>query len=218
MKKDELFALLNRVILGEDSREKFFDTKTTDGKVLRIDGEILQKGASVYNILEDNTIGAIDDGDYILQTGETVMVSGGRVTDFIPVAPEAPAEDAAPAEDVPADMPTDAPADVENPAEDAPESDVVEEIVAAPDASVVSDTIDWAEAVKALADEIANLKAMLGEMQMSSEAMKSHIAQFSKLPSEDEIKKEKQGFKTEAQKELDLKSANLEKIKALRSK
>ena len=61
MKKVDLINILNKVLLGEDKeKEKFFDTRTTDGKILRIEADVLQNGASVYSILEDNTIGAIE--------------------------------------------------------------------------------------------------------------------------------------------------------------
>lgn len=221
MKKVDLINILNKVLLGEE-KEKFFDTRTTDGKILRIEADVLQNGASVYSILEDGTIGAIDDGSYILDSGETVNVQGGRVESFIPVSVDAPAEDVeSPTEDaMPGDSTEDvAPAaDAEAPAEDAAPGDVVEEIANADgSADVVTADITWEEAVKALADEIKALKDAMGQMQMSNEALKSHVAQFSKLPSETEIKKEKQGFKTEDEKNKDLRLANLEKIKALRT-
>ena len=224
MNKNELFSLLNKVFLGEE-KEKFFDTKTTDGKILRIEGDVLQKGADVYVILEDGTIGAVDDGNYILETGETVIVTGGRVADFIPVTVDAPAEEEVPAEeaapeadapvaDAPAaDAPTDAPAgDV------TPSAEVVDEIVSAENPENVSEEMDWTEAVKALAEEIASLKEMVANLTASNQAMESHIAQFSKLPSEEQIKKEKTGFKNETEKNKGLTALNLEKIRALRSK
>jgi len=211
MNKKELFALLNKVFLGEE-KEKFFDTRTSDGKILRIEADVLQDGASVYSILEDGTIGAIDDGDYIIETGETVLVRGNRVDSFIPVSIEEPVEDM-PTEDVPAETPAD-----ETPAEDAPAADVVEDIAEAADSTdVVTADITWEEAVKALADEIKAMKEAMDQMHMSAETMKAHVEQFSKLPSEEKINKEKQGFKSETDKDKDLRSANLEKIKALRS-
>lgn len=213
MNKKELFALLNKVFLGEE-KEKFFDTRTSDGKILRIEADVLQDGASVYSILEDGTIGAIDDGDYIIETGETVIVRGNRVDSFIPVSVEEPVEDM-PSEDAPVEVET--PED-ETPAEDAPAADIVEDIADATDSTdVVTADITWEEAVKALADEIKAMKEAMDQMHMSAELMKAHVEQFSKLPSEEKINKEKQGFKTEADKDKDLRSANLEKIKALRS-
>lgn len=213
MNKKELFALLNKVFLGEE-KEKFFDTRTSDGKILRIEADVLQDGASVYSILEDGTIGAIDDGDYIIETGETVIVRGNRVDSFIPVSVEEPVEDM-PAEDAPVEVET--PAE-ETPAEDAPAADIVEEIADATDSTdVVTADITWEEAVKALADEIKAMKEAMDQMHMSAETMKAHVEQFSKLPSEEKINKEKQGFKTDSDKDKDLRSANLEKIKALRS-
>lgn len=210
MNKTELFALLNKVILGDQKKELMFDVKTTDGKVLRLDGEILEKGQSAYLILEDGTVGAINDGDYILETGETVMVSGGRVADFIPVdvvSEEAPAEEVAPEE---------APIEEAPVSEEVPAEEVVSEIVEAPIEEIPSE-MDWNEAVKALAQEIANIKESISAMMASANEMKAHVAQFSKIPTDDGIKKEKTGFKNEAEKTNDLRLSNLEKIKALRT-
>jgi hypothetical protein len=205
MKREEIFNALKKVILGEGKKELMFDVKTTDGKILRIEGDVLQKGLDAYLVLEDGTVGAVNDGDYILETGETVNISGGRVADFIPVSvEEVPVEDV-PVEEVPVEeVPTE-----EAPAETTPIAEIpVEDIPA---------EMDWNEAVKVLAEEIAILKEQIGVMAASAQEMKDHVSQFSKLPTEDGIKKEKAGFKSEIEKTNDLRLSNLEKIKALRT-
>jgi flagellar biosynthesis GTPase FlhF len=207
MKRKELFDALKNVILGEE-KQKFYDVKTTDGKILRIDGDILEKGKKVYEILEDGTVAAINDDDYILETGETVMVRGNEVYDFIPVTAEEVVEEEPATEETPAE---EAPA-----TEQATSTEIVEEIASAETVEEVSDEMNWDEAVKALAEEIASLKESITEMKKSAQTMREHIEKFSKLPAENGIEKEKTGFKTNVEKEKDLKQANLDKIRNLR--
>lgn len=69
----------------ENTEEKFHDFKTTDNKILRVNSNTIDKGEDIYEILEDGTTAAINDGVYVLQNGEQVDVVGGKVKELIPV-------------------------------------------------------------------------------------------------------------------------------------
>jgi len=207
MNKKEFFNILNKAVFGK-GKELMFDVKSTDGKIIRIEGDVLEKGLSVYEILEDGAVAALNDGDYILESGETINVSGGSISDFIPVdvVEEVPAEEAPVDEEVPAEV-----------AEEAPAAEVVAEIVET-EVADIAEEIGIDEAVAALAQEIASIKEVVNEMRASAQEMREHIAKFSNIPANDGIKQEKTGFSSVKEESKDSRFRNLEKIKALRSK
>jgi predicted RNase H-like nuclease (RuvC/YqgF family) len=162
MNKKELFSILKKAIIG--GKDLFYDAKTTDGKIVRIDGDVLETGLSIYEILEDGAIAALDDGDYILESGETIKVAGGVISDFIPVSAEV-VEDEVIEDEI---------------SEDSTDAEEVVEEIAESTVEEIEDEMDWEEAVKALAEELVEIKEIADEMKKKYNKMAKEANKFSK--------------------------------------
>ncbi len=54
--------------------------KTNDGKSLKTPADAFAEGVEIMIVADDNTEMVCPDGDYVLESGETVSVAGGKVT------------------------------------------------------------------------------------------------------------------------------------------
>jgi regulator of replication initiation timing len=66
----------------------FKDVKTAEGLLLRITGDIAIDSA-IQQINEDGSLTDLPDGDYTLESGETVAVLGGKIAEIATAAEEA---------------------------------------------------------------------------------------------------------------------------------
>jgi hypothetical protein len=149
-----------KTALGLDKKIQLGSIKTDDGKLdIMYDGEIMTKGGRVWVIAEDEQEVAVPAGEYVLESGMTLVVTeDGTVADLL----EAKTEDA-PIEDAPAEM-----AEPEAPSEGKVNQD--EKIASEIESAIKSILIKYSEQQ----ETITELKSQLDEIgkQPSSKGIK----------------------------------------------
>lgn len=84
-------SLINKIkqlFEAETAEVKFADVKTDGGLLLRITGE-LAIDSTVQQINEDGSLTDLPDGDYTLESGETIAVLGGKIAEVATAEEEA---------------------------------------------------------------------------------------------------------------------------------
>jgi hypothetical protein len=90
----------------EETEAKFVDVSTEAGVIIRVDGEAVAVGAVVGWVLEDGSTEPVENGEFILSDGQTLVVVDSVITEVRPVeapteeAPEAPAVEEVPMEEI----------------------------------------------------------------------------------------------------------------------
>lgn len=170
--KDQLKALVS-------SEVKFAEVKAGDLLITSTDEELVI-GSEVFTQDQDGNNIPLGDGDYTLDSGETITVTAGKIDAIAGAAPEVELpEEVVAAKDAPMDPAMDPEADpneAETPEETKKEGDN--------------------EEVKALAARIAKCEAMLEEMSKSNNKMAQELSKVSGEPSTAPISVEPTEFKS----------------------
>jgi len=93
---DKIKLFLADEVVAPEIEQKFTDVKTTDGIILSFTGK-LSEGIDIFTVDETGKNPA-PDGDYMLEDGTKITVSGGKIDKLVQEKPiETPAAPAAPA-------------------------------------------------------------------------------------------------------------------------
>ena len=64
----------------EETEVKYVDVKTEDNRILRMDD--IAVDVAVEEITEDGEVQEIEDGSYVLEDGNTLVIAGGVITEL----------------------------------------------------------------------------------------------------------------------------------------
>jgi hypothetical protein len=172
---------------------KFAEIKAGDLMISSPDEELVI-GSEVFVIDQDGNNVPLTDGDYTLDSGETISVSAGKVETIANAQPEveAPEEVVAAKEDPMMDPEAD-PNEAETPEETKKEG--------------------GSEEVKALAARIAKCEAMLEEMSKMNNKMEQELSKVGALPSTSSISVEPSEFKSVEDKKSNFGSVDIMSIR-----
>jgi hypothetical protein len=81
MNYTEIVKKVKSLFATEEVVAVFADVKTTDGALLRVDGEITVD-ATIQMINEDATLSPLADGDYALENGSMLVVADGKIVEI----------------------------------------------------------------------------------------------------------------------------------------
>ena len=96
MNKKEILSAVRNMFFSDNTTETFMDVKTRNGVILRI--EDMTPGVSVHEVSESG-INPVEDGEYILEDGTTLVVVEGMIEEIIE-----PTEDNSEADSVTAEV------------------------------------------------------------------------------------------------------------------
>lgn len=91
MKKNfitKLKEIFSETEVDESTVAKFVDVKTTEGRIFRVDGDIIAVDAKVQEILEDGTVADVEDGTFVLEDESTITLVGSIITEVVESATE----------------------------------------------------------------------------------------------------------------------------------
>jgi hypothetical protein len=91
-------------IKNKMNKDKFISAKTKDGVTVQSDAEAFAVGVEVYTANEAGETTPLADGEYTMEDGSSITVSGGKITVLTPMAEEAETESALSVEDIAALM------------------------------------------------------------------------------------------------------------------
>lgn len=139
---------------------KFIDAKTSDGKILRSEGESFVVGAKVSYMNEDGTLSDVEDAVYTLEDGSTLTTVGSVITEV-----------------------TEASSDTTEAAKAA------NEVEANSTVELSKQINDVAELISSLTDEMVNLKKEISTLKTEKVEMKKQIEKIADEPATDQRKK-----------------------------